>query len=1055
MAARPIKLKLLPRSTMKVKVATRLVGQVLAGDGVTVTKAAGNFIVSSEVSNLSFPPTLAEGDLLVADSDSSLASLPASTDGYALIANGTGTSPSYQGFLQSGTGAAARTWRSKGRDIVSVKDYDGVTGNGIANDTTGLQAAIDSGAKVLVWPEGTYVTDTLTLVANQAWIGAGKGKTTIKLLLGFGPGSGILLNAASVTTKSRNVIDGFTLDCDNKTSGIALYAEYVDNWVVRNCDIKNHAGWGIYVGTTPGSDTVIRNGNITIEGCDFSHHTSTYEFILVFNSANVTVRRCTFSDAPSGFGVGVFQITSSVLIEDCYFTGCSAGIYYEVSCDDTTIRDCKFTGNTTDIKGANIGDNGGFGFTVATNLHIENCTFEDSAGALELGALRGGTVSNCLFQRIEGTAVAVDNGNFTSAACSDIAFKGCRFIDNNSLGGPAILGPAVLFLAIGASNITFEDCDFFDTQVSQTQSYPIVFYGGLTWQDISFTNCRMSSYGGATSIGVSAASVGVTGAANNGSGLIRIATSNTDGMYTGTSWTISGVVGTTEANGSWTITVIDETHFDLQGSTFTNAYVSGGLATSTTPTLTNVSLLNCRDVSASLPSGVKTFTSSSAGWKTNTALLPLINDGATVGSATLSFSDVFLAEGGTINWDNGDVVITQTNNILTFSGATTRYEFDAVLTPTVADGAALGTAAMPWSDADFASGAVIRFNNSFTVTHSAGLLTLSGALAGTTWNKVTITAPATSATLTIADGKTATHNATTTFAGTDGKTLTISNSGTLSGGDAWTLSIAASKSLTVSNTLTLTGTDSSSIAFGAGGTIGAVGYATTGQIPGTATNDSATAGKIGEFVEAVSGASGTVTITIASPAVITFVGHSFTGIAAVVFSTTGALPTGITAGTTYYTLAGTVAGSPFNIATSTTNALAGTAINTSGSQSGVQTISPIVGLSTGVTIDMGAISLTAGEWDILLAADLNPASTTVNANTDISIGDASATRPGGQFRLTRLPPMTGTGQSLTVHAGPHRVTIAGTTSYFAIVRANFSVSTFNFQGMHMRARRVR
>jgi hypothetical protein len=67
----------------------------------------------------------------------------------------------------------------------------------------------------------------------------------------------------------------------------------------------------------------------------------------------------------------------------------------------------------------------------------------------------------------------------------------------------------------------------------------------------------------------------VSGAVNNGSGLIRL-TVNTTGWTTGDIKTIASVGGTTEANGTWTITVINGTTIDLQGSTFANAYTSGG-----------------------------------------------------------------------------------------------------------------------------------------------------------------------------------------------------------------------------------------------------------------------------------------------------------------------------------------------------------------------------------------------------------------------------------------------------------------------------------------------
>lgn len=70
--------------------------------------------------------------------------------------------------------------------------------------------------------------------------------------------------------------------------------------------------------------------------------------------------------------------------------------------------------------------------------------------------------------------------------------------------------------------------------------------------------------------------VTVTNAVNNGSGLIQITTGTAHGRTTGDKVFISGILGTTEANGGWRVTVIDATTIDLQASTFTNTYVSGG-----------------------------------------------------------------------------------------------------------------------------------------------------------------------------------------------------------------------------------------------------------------------------------------------------------------------------------------------------------------------------------------------------------------------------------------------------------------------------------------------
>lgn len=84
----------------------------------------------------------------------------------------------------------------------------------------------------------------------------------------------------------------------------------------------------------------------------------------------------------------------------------------------------------------------------------------------------------------------------------------------------------------------------------------------------------------------------------------------------------------------------------------------------------------------------------------------------------------------------------------------------------------------------------------------------------------------------------------------------------------------------------------------------------------------------------------TCTMTVASPAVVTMGvagdGHGLVAGSPIKFSTTGALPTGVTAGTQYYVIAAGLTETAFQFSTSN----GGAAVNTSGTQSGVHTCLP-------------------------------------------------------------------------------------------------------------------
>ncbi len=68
----------------------------------------------------------------------------------------------------------------------------------------------------------------------------------------------------------------------------------------------------------------------------------------------------------------------------------------------------------------------------------------------------------------------------------------------------------------------------------------------------------------------------VSGAVDNGNGEIRLTVGNTNGFITGQGVIANSIGGVTAANGNWRITVVNQTQIDLNGSTFSGSYTSGG-----------------------------------------------------------------------------------------------------------------------------------------------------------------------------------------------------------------------------------------------------------------------------------------------------------------------------------------------------------------------------------------------------------------------------------------------------------------------------------------------
>lgn len=107
---------------------------------------------------------------------------------------------------------------------------------------------------------------------------------------------------------------------------------------------------------------------------------------------------------------------------------------------------------------------------------------------------------------------------------------------------------------------------------------------------------------------------------------------------------------------------------------------------------------------------------------------------------------------------------------------------DALTSGTLAQFAATTSAQLRGVISDETGSGVLVFADTPTL-----ITPILGVATATTINKVTITAPATSATLTISNGKTLTATGSITIAGTDGKTFTVNNNLTFAGTDGTTI----------------------------------------------------------------------------------------------------------------------------------------------------------------------------------------------------------------------------------------------------------------------------
>ena len=275
----------------------------------------------------------------------------------------------------------------------SVLDY-GAIGDGTTDDTTAVQAAVNSGALEVFFPDGTYLINAVALPSNIRLFGA----ATVKGKLGTSVPGGDDFSKKLFTAsgKTNIVFDGLIFDGGivGDIAGVEFVATDPDsleslleissctNLKIKGCKFNNFAGQGTSSGTRnqkakKGVVYILGCTNVEIFECNLGNNIFIEGFIIL-DSNDVTVRNnYTLQDDDnkriSTPVVITGATTSNVLVMDNIFIGHGGS-----GVNIWALKNTKIIGNSfVSGRGVDFSNEGGYAVTESpTNVMICNNTVD-------------------------------------------------------------------------------------------------------------------------------------------------------------------------------------------------------------------------------------------------------------------------------------------------------------------------------------------------------------------------------------------------------------------------------------------------------------------------------------------------------------------------------------------------------------------------------------------------------------------------------------------------------------------------------------------------------
>ena len=449
--------------------------------------AAGEIVYQIATNTTGFTQAGINGQLLQSNGTSSPTWLSQGTSNQLLQSNGSGTSSTWispSNLSVTATGSTtSRTLANRFADVINVKDF-GATGNGTTDDTSAIQAAINSGS-LIFFPSGTYLVSTINVGSNKKLQGSGNSS-----IISFSNASSVGINISNA-----NFVDLSDLAFQDGSS------------------------------RTEDSVLVYNSSNVTFFKCNWLQQGNQYISLHIKSCNNVLIQDCTaFSSGIVGYAIlidGSSYASNNITLDNfnsygyyngvqtrwvnnlrvanSYFTNAGATGFSISPSSSRVIYGLTITENTNSVVfvNTNFVNNIGSGLEIVNNGNVKNVSISNTSSISNNGSSSynssGFYVSNINASYISCSAQI--NNNYASGVFlergNNISFTGCIISGNglNNIGNGIDIISGVTYVSFSNNTIACQTGSVTSGQnygINSTANIKILivgnqFPGGTNW----------------------------------------------------------------------------------------------------------------------------------------------------------------------------------------------------------------------------------------------------------------------------------------------------------------------------------------------------------------------------------------------------------------------------------------------------------------------------------------------------------------------------------------------------------------------------------------------